>query len=60
MTGARLALFRKKVRDERARDFVREAIRARDFTAEETLKMGLDLISFALSFREAAENAGHE
>ncbi|MDI6819787.1 MAG: hypothetical protein QMC89_02635 [Candidatus Hodarchaeaceae archaeon] len=35
----------------------RDAIRARQFTGEETFQQGLDLIKFAIRIHEAAEHA---
>lgn len=47
----------KKVEARRHRDLIDEALRARKFTAAETLAMGFDLIEFALKFREVTRNA---
>lgn len=51
--------FRKKVKEESEREWIREAIRARKFSEKETLEQGLKLIKFALEFKEAAKDAGH-
>ncbi|MEE8167518.1 MAG: hypothetical protein V3T58_01430 [Candidatus Hydrothermarchaeales archaeon] len=42
-----LKAFRKKVRETREREWVRDAIRLRDKTPEETLEMMFDLLNFA-------------
>jgi len=51
--------FRRKVREVRAREWKRDAIRARRFTGEETFQQGIDLIKFAIHIHEAAERAGN-
>ena len=38
-----------RLRDRR-KDNIHEALRAREFSEEETLKMGLDMINFAMKF----------
>ncbi len=39
----------------RRKDNAREALRARDFSEEETLQMGLDLIEFSIELNRGAE-----
>ncbi len=39
----------------RREDNIREALRARDFSEEETLQMGLDLIEFSIELNRGAE-----
>ncbi len=34
---------------------IKTALRAREFTAQETLEMGIDLIEFALNFNKEAK-----
>jgi len=51
--------FRRRVRETRRREWIREAVRAREYTCEETLKQGVDLINFALRFRRAGKDAGY-
>lgn len=51
--------FRKKVRETRAREWRRDAIRARRFTGEETFVQGLDLIKFSMRVYEAGKHAGN-
>ena len=45
------------VEERRLRERVKEAIRARKFTPEETLAMSLSLIDFSLRFRKEADDA---
>ncbi|MFW6375736.1 MAG: hypothetical protein ACOCZJ_01075 [Thermoplasmatota archaeon] len=40
--------FREKIKLERRKENIRVALRARDFTEQETLEMGLEMIEFAL------------
>ena len=54
-----LEKFRRRVKEIRAREWKRDAIRARRFTGEETFQQGLDLIKFAIHIHEAAERAGN-
>lgn len=49
--------FRKKAREIWEMEWIKEAIRARKFSEEETFEQGLRLIKFALEFREAAKYA---
>ncbi len=51
--------FRTRVRERRERDWIRDAIRARKFTGEETFRQGLDLIRFAIEIQEARKHAKH-
>jgi len=51
--------FRRKVRETRAREWKRDAIRARHFAGEETFEQGLDLIKFAVKVHEASKRAGN-
>jgi len=39
----------------RRKDNIREALRARNFSEEETLKMGLDMIDFAIELNRRAK-----
>ena len=48
---------RRLVRERRLRDRMEAAIRARRFTAEETMRMGFELSFFALSFGDEVKNA---
>lgn len=41
------AAFRRRVREVREREWIRDAVRARAFTGAETFEQGLDLIRFA-------------
>lgn len=40
---------------DRRKDNIREALRAREFSGEETLKMGLDMIDFAIKFKRSVK-----
>lgn len=40
---------------ERRKDNIREALRAREFSEEDTLRMGFDLINFAVEFERRAK-----
>lgn len=40
---------------ERRKDNIREALRAREFSEQETLKMGFDLIDFAIGLNRRAK-----
>lgn len=40
---------------ERRKENIREALRAREFSEQETLKMGFDLINFAARFKRRAK-----
>jgi len=51
--------FRRKVRETRARELRRDAVRARRFSGEETFEQGLDLIKFAVKVHEAGKRAGN-
>lgn len=51
--------FRKRVREQREREWIRDAIRARKFSGKETFQQGLDLIKFAMRLHEAAKHAKH-
>ncbi|MEW6592622.1 MAG: hypothetical protein AB1305_02915 [Candidatus Hadarchaeota archaeon] len=51
--------FRRKVRETRAKEWRRDAIRARRCTGEETFEQGLDLIKFAVRMHEASKSAGN-
>lgn len=51
--------FRKRVREQREREWIREAVRARGFSRAETFQQGLDLIRFAIKFHEAGKRAEH-
>ena len=48
--------LREKIKEEREREWIREALRARKFSGIETFEQGLNLIDFAI---RAAKNAGH-
>lgn len=54
-----LAEFRKRVKEQREREWIMDAIRARKFTGEETFRQGLDLIRFAIEIQEARKHAKH-
>ncbi|MDI6859286.1 MAG: hypothetical protein QMC85_02195 [Methanocellales archaeon] len=58
-TSKNLEEFRKKVREVREKEWIREAVRARKFTGAETFQQGLDLIRFALELHEAGKHAEH-
>lgn len=47
---------RDAVRERRRIENIRMAIRAREFTAEETLEMGIAMIEFALEFGRGMED----
>ncbi len=49
--------LREKIREEREREWIREALRARKFSGIETFEQGLSLIDFAMRI---AKNAKHE
>jgi hypothetical protein len=49
--------LREKIREEREREWIREALRARKFSNIETFEQGLSLINFAMGI---AANAKHE
>ncbi|MFQ5888403.1 MAG: hypothetical protein ACE5HY_06880 [Candidatus Hydrothermarchaeales archaeon] len=51
--------FRKRVKEQREWEWIREAIRARKFTGAETFQQGLDLIRFAIEIHEADKSAKH-
>lgn len=51
--------FRKRVKERREKEWIREAIRARKFTGAETFQQGLDLIRFAIEIHEADKSAKH-
>ncbi|MDI6856535.1 MAG: hypothetical protein QMD21_07140 [Candidatus Thermoplasmatota archaeon] len=46
-------MFRKKVKEIRERERVRDAIRARKFSGPETFEQGLSMIKFAAKLWEA-------
>lgn len=48
--------LREKIREEREREWIGEALRARKFSGIETFEQGLSLIDFAI---RAAKNAKH-
>jgi len=48
--------LREKIREEREREWIGEALRARKFSGIETFEQGLSLIDFAM---RAAKNAKH-
>jgi hypothetical protein len=48
--------LREKIKEEREREWVREALRARKFSGIETFEQGLSLIDFAMKL---AKNAKH-
>jgi len=49
--------LREKIKEEREREWIREALRARKFSGIETFEQGLSLIDFAMRI---AKNAKHE
>jgi hypothetical protein len=49
--------FRRRIREQREREWIRDALRARKFTGEETFQQGLDLIRFAMKLHEAGIRA---
>ena len=49
--------LREKIKEEREREWIREALRARKFSGIETFEQGLNLIDFAMRI---AKNAKHE
>jgi hypothetical protein len=49
--------LRARIREEREREWIREALRARQFSNIETFEQGLSLINFAMGI---AANAKHE
>ena len=49
--------LRARIREEREREWIREALRARKFSGIETFEQGLSLIDFAMRM---AENAKHK
>ncbi len=51
--------FRRRVKEVRARELRRDAVRARRFSGEETFEQGLDLIKFAVEIHEASKSAGN-
>jgi len=48
--------LREKIKEEREREWIKEALRARKFSGIETFEQGLSLIDFAI---RAAKNAKH-
>ena len=52
-----LSTLRIRHEELRKRQQIQEALRARQFTSEETLEMGLSLIDFALRFNKEARRA---
>ena len=51
--------FRRRVRQQRQREWIRDAVRARKSTGEETFQQGLDLIRFSIKLHEAGKRAKH-
>ncbi len=51
--------FRKRVREQREREWIRDAVRAKKFTGEETFQQGLDLIRFSMKLHEVSKHAKH-
>ncbi len=51
--------FRKRVREQREREWIRDAVRAKKFTGEETFQQGLDLIRFSMKLHEGGKRAKH-
>lgn len=51
--------FRRRVKEVRAKELRRDAVRARRFSGEETFEQGLDLIKFAVKIHEAGKRAGN-
>ena len=49
--------FREKIRETREETWIKDALRARDFSNIETFLQGLDLINFVLKLSEAGMNA---
>ena len=49
--------LREKIKEEREREWIKEALRARKFSGIETFEQGLSLIDFAI---RAAKNAKHQ
>ena len=49
--------FREKIRETREETWIKDALRAREFSNIETFLQGLDLINFALKISEAGMNA---
>jgi hypothetical protein len=49
--------LRARVREEREREWIREALRARTFSSIETFEQGLTLIEFALRITVNAKHA---
>jgi len=48
--------LREKIREEREKEWIREAIRARKFSGIETFEQGLNLIDFAMRLAKKYEN----
>lgn len=48
--------LREKIREEREREWIREALRARKFSGIETFEQGLNLIDFAMRIAKNAEH----
>lgn len=48
--------FREKVKIQRKKENIREALRARDFTEQETLEMGLEMIDFAIKLNRGKKD----
>lgn len=49
--------FREKIKLKRRKENIHEAFRARDFTEQETLEMGLEMIEFALRLNREKKDA---
>ena len=49
--------LRAKIRDDREREWIRDALRARTFSSIETFEQGLKLIDFALGITANAKHA---
>ena len=48
--------FREKVKIDRREENIREAYRAREFSEQETLEMGLDMIDFAIKLNRVKKD----
>jgi hypothetical protein len=49
--------LRARIRDDREREWIRDALRARTFSSIETFEQGLKLIEFALGITANAKHA---
>jgi hypothetical protein len=43
--------LKRKMREPRTKDIIRAAVRARNFSGEETLRQGMELIDFAIRIK---------